>query len=78
MNATGTLGVARQAMEKLGIVSSVEIWFRMRDVRNRIVHDYVPGVVKQMYDDIMGTFAAELIASANHARNAIDATKAGE
>lgn len=62
-------------MEKLGIVSSVEIWFRMRDVRNRIVHDYVPGVVKQMYDDIMGAFAAELIASAEHARNALDAMK---
>jgi hypothetical protein len=63
-------------MEKLGIVSSVEVWFRMRDVRNRIVHDYVPGVVKQMYDDIMGAFAAELIASAEHARNALDAMKA--
>jgi uncharacterized protein with HEPN domain len=54
----------------------VEIWFRMRDVRNRIVHDYVPGVVKQMYDDIMGAFAAELIASADRVRTALETIKA--
>jgi hypothetical protein len=41
-------------MEKLGLASSVELWFDMRDVRNRIVYDYLPGETKQMYDDIMG------------------------
>ncbi len=47
-------------MEKLGLVSAVELWFDMRDVRNRIVHDYLPGETREMYEDIMGPFAAEL------------------
>ena len=29
-------------MEKLGLVSSTTLWLDMRDVRNRIVHDYLP------------------------------------
>ncbi len=48
-------------MEKLGMTSSVEMWFKMRDVRNRIVHDYLPEQIKQMYDDIMDLFGPELI-----------------
>ncbi len=55
-------------MEKMGMVSSVEAWFRMRDVRNRIVHDYLPGVVKHMYDDIMGDFGKELAVCAANAQ----------
>ena len=51
-------------MEKLGLVTSVEIWFRMREVRNRIVHDYSPEKVKGIYDDIMGTLGNELLAFA--------------
>jgi hypothetical protein len=47
-------------MEKLEIISSVELWFKMRDVRNRIVHDYLPHEIKQIYDDVMGPFGAEL------------------
>jgi hypothetical protein len=47
-------------MEKLELISSVEQWFNMREVRNRIVHDYLPNEVKHMYDDIMGPFAMEL------------------
>jgi hypothetical protein len=47
--------------EKVGLISSVELWFRMRDVRNRIVHDYLPEKVKEMYDDIMGDFGNELL-----------------
>jgi len=47
-------------MEKLVLISSVEQWFNMRDVRNRIVHDYLPNEIKQMYDDMMGPFALEL------------------
>lgn len=58
-------------MEKTGMVSSVEIWFRMRDVRNRIVHDYLPQEIKAMYDDIMGYFSRELILCAEKARDAL-------
>ena len=55
--------------EKVGLISSVELWFRMRDVRNRIVHDYLPEKVKEMYDDIMGIFGNELISCACAARD---------
>lgn len=50
-------------MEKLGLITSVELWFRMRDVRNRIVHDYLPQDVKNMYDDVIGPFGRELTCS---------------
>lgn len=48
-------------MAKLELITSVELWFRMRDVRNRIVHDYLPAQIKQMYDDIMELYGPELI-----------------
>ncbi len=47
-------------MEKIGIVSSVELWMDMRDVRNRIVHDYLPEEAKSRFDDIMYRFSDEL------------------
>jgi hypothetical protein len=37
-----TLRDALNRMEKLNLVSSVMLWMRMRDVRNRIAHDYLP------------------------------------
>ena len=55
-------------MEKLEMISSVEVWFRMRDVRNRIVHDYLPHEIKTMYDDIMGLFGQELVGCVEKAR----------
>jgi uncharacterized protein YutE (UPF0331/DUF86 family) len=48
-------------MEKAGLITSSESWLRMRDVRNRIVHDYLPEDIKKIYDDIMGEMATELI-----------------
>jgi len=48
-------------MEKLSFISDVELWMRMRDVRNRISHDYLPGQVRQIYDDIREAFAPELV-----------------
>lgn len=50
------------AMEKQNIISSVEIWVDMRDLRNRIVHDYLPHQIKSIYDLIMGEFKDELLA----------------
>lgn len=55
-------------MEKLSFVSDVELWMRMRDVRNRISHDYVPGQVRQIYDDIREAFAPELARLAERVR----------
>jgi uncharacterized protein YutE (UPF0331/DUF86 family) len=48
-------------MEKLNIISSVGIWVDMRDIRNRVVHDYLPDQVKEIYDLIMGEFKDELL-----------------
>ncbi|MEA2104639.1 MAG: nucleotidyltransferase substrate binding protein [Candidatus Cloacimonadota bacterium] len=48
-------------MEKLEIISSVILWMQMRDVRNRIVHDYLPEEIRDMYDEIMGIFGNELL-----------------
>ena len=50
------------AMEKQNIISSVEIWVDMRDLRNRIVHDYLPHQIKSIYDLILGEFKDELLA----------------
>ena len=47
-------------MEKLAFISDVELWMRMRDVRNRISRDYLPGQVRQIYEDIRTEFAPEL------------------
>lgn len=47
-------------MEKLAIISSTEIWMEMRDLRNRIVHDYLPSEFKKLYDLIMNEYNREL------------------
>ncbi len=52
-------------MEKQKLISSVEMWVDMRDIRNRIVHDYLPQQIKNIYDLIMDEFKDEL-----HAVNA--------
>lgn len=58
--SSDTLRDILQRMEKLHIVSSVILWVEMRDVRNRIVHDYLPEEIKNLYDLIMGEFGKEL------------------
>ncbi len=47
-------------MEKLGLVSSVRLWMEMRDVRNRIVHDYVPERREQLYALLTNEFYEEV------------------
>ncbi len=46
--------------EKLNFITSVDIWFEMREVRNRIVHDYFPEQQKQLFADITGPFFNEI------------------
>ncbi|MCD4832955.1 MAG: nucleotidyltransferase substrate binding protein [Bacteroidales bacterium] len=48
-------------MEKWKLISEMPVWFEMRDVRNRVVHDYLPEQRKNMYDDIINRFSNELI-----------------
>jgi len=47
-------------MEKLNRITETSTWMAMRDVRNRIVHDYLPEDVKQIYQEIRGKFSDEL------------------
>ena len=37
-------------MEKLRLVGSASLWLEMRNIRNRIVHDYLPEQTAQMFD----------------------------
>ncbi|MHB1688535.1 MAG: nucleotidyltransferase substrate binding protein [Ignavibacteriaceae bacterium] len=48
-------------MVKQKLITSVETWIDMRDIRNRIVHDYLPGQIKDIFDLIMGEFQKELL-----------------
>ena len=48
-------------MEKLNLISSHELWLLMRDIRNRIVHDYLPEQIKEIYDLISGVYGQELL-----------------
>ena len=45
-------------MEKLNLITETSTWMAMRDVRNRIVHDYLPEDVKLIYQEIKGKFSA--------------------
>jgi hypothetical protein len=47
-------------MHKLSLVSSVQLWIAMRDIRNRIVHDYLPEKLKEFNDMILGEMGAGL------------------
>ena len=44
-------------MEKKNLISAAETWI---DMRNRIVHDYLPQQIKNIYDLIMSEFRNEL------------------
>ncbi|MDX8409990.1 MAG: nucleotidyltransferase substrate binding protein [Mariprofundales bacterium] len=48
-------------MEKYGLISAVVLWVEMRDVRNRIVHDYLPQRMQELFDLLQGDYAAELM-----------------
>ncbi len=46
--------------EKQGLIRGVEIWLDMRNLRNRIAHDYLSERLKVFYDLITGTYREEL------------------
>jgi len=48
-------------MEKAGLISTTQRWMEMRDIRNRIVHDYLPGELKEFYNLICGEYGQELL-----------------
>lgn len=47
-------------MEKIGLVGDATLWLTMRNVRNRIVHDYLPTQTAQLFAEIAGPYGAEL------------------
>jgi len=47
-------------LEKSNIITSAYKWMQMRDIRNRIVHDYLPEEIKNIYDSIIDDFGPEL------------------
>ena len=55
-----TLRDGLHRMEKLELITNIDIWLDMRDIRNRIVHDYVPEKIAEMYQLIRGEFYKEL------------------
>ena len=46
---------------KWGLVTDVDLWFRMRDLRNRIAHDYLPEHLLRIYQAISGDYGPELL-----------------
>ncbi len=52
-------------MTKLNFISSTELWLKMRDVRNRIVHDYLPEDIAEIYSMVMCDFGQELLTLKN-------------
>jgi uncharacterized protein YutE (UPF0331/DUF86 family) len=47
-------------MEKLGLISAMATWLNLRDVRNRIAHEYLPDELAKIYAAMVGEAAAEL------------------
>ena len=47
-------------MEKIGLISNVDLWINMRDVRNRVVHDYLPEEIIKTYNFITSLYCKEL------------------
>ena len=55
-----TLRDGLHQMEKLEIIVDIDIWIEMRDIRNRIVHDYLPEKMAEMYQLVCTEFYTEL------------------
>ena len=47
-------------MEKSGFISSAATWLTLRDLRNRIAHEYLPEEPQKIYSAIVGTATPEM------------------
>lgn len=47
-------------MHKVGLISDVQTWLDLRDLRNRIAHEYLPEELAKIYTAITTTVAQEL------------------
>ena len=48
-------------MAKWGLIADEDLWFRMRDIRNRIAHDYLPQQLSEIYAAIHDLYGPELL-----------------
>lgn len=48
-------------MAKIRLISDTDLWLTMRNVRNRIVHDYLPEQTAQMFNEITTVYGPELL-----------------
>ena len=48
-------------MAKWGVIADEDLWFRMRDLRNRIAHDYLPQHLSDIYSAIHDNYGPELL-----------------
>ncbi len=46
-------------MEKVGLISDHSTWVALRDLRNRVVHDYLPDELASLYAAIIGEAVPE-------------------
>lgn len=46
-------------MEKVGLISDLATWIALRDLRNRVVHDYLPDELATLYAAIIGEAVPE-------------------
>ena len=56
-------------MEKLGFISEMGIWLTLRDVRNRIAHEYLPDELARIFASLFGPAATEFRRLRDHARD---------
>jgi hypothetical protein len=58
-NASETFRDLLLRMEKLGLISDLATWIALRDLRNRVVHDYLPGELAELYAAIIDEAVSE-------------------
>lgn len=51
---------------KWGFIDDVDLWFRMRDLRNRIAHDYLPEQMAEIHRLIRTAYGPELLRLAGY------------
>ena len=59
---------------KWGLIADVDLWFRMRDLHNRIADDYLPEHLQRIYEAISSDYGPELL----RLRDPLASTSAGE
>ncbi len=58
-NVSETFRDSLLRMEKVGLISSLATWVALRDLRNRVVHDYLPDELAALYAAIIGEAVPE-------------------